>query len=297
MSNFTNSPLTSYARISGHSAPRTHAIDTITIHCYVGQVTAQQGCDYFATTDKDASANYVVGHDGSIGLCVPESNRSFCSSNSSNDDRAVTIEVACEPTHPYKVTDQALSALIELVTDVCCRNSIKELKWKADKSLIGQIDKQNMTVHRWFADKACPGDYLYNLHGKIAQEVNAKMNNGIKYRVHQQTYGWSGWKNEGEDAGVTGQAKRLEAIQIDPNGKQISVKAHIQGIGWVDYCVVTKDTIIGTTGQAKRLEAIEIHGAMVQCHIQTIGWASGYSNLQGTTGLAKRIEAVRIKSE
>lgn len=119
----------------------------------------------------------------------------------------------------------------------------------------------------------------------------------MKYRVHQQTYGWSDWKNEGEEAGVTGQAKRLEAIQIDPNGKQISVKAHIQGIGWIDYGVVTKDTIIGTTGQEKRLEAIEIYGAKVQCHIQTIGWASDYRNLQGTVGLAKRIEAVRIESE
>ncbi len=119
----------------------------------------------------------------------------------------------------------------------------------------------------------------------------------MKYRIHQQTYGWSDWKNEGDEAGVTQQAKRLEAIQIDPAGRQISVKAHIQGIGWKDYGIITKDTIIGTTGEARRLEAIEIHGAMIQCHIQTIGWASGYSNLQGTVGLAKRIESVRIKSE
>lgn len=118
----------------------------------------------------------------------------------------------------------------------------------------------------------------------------------MKYRIHQQTYGWSDWKNEGEEAGVTGKAKRLEAIQIDPAGRQISVKAHIQGIGWRDYGIITKDTIIGTTGEARRLEAIEIHGAVIQCHIQTIGWASGYSNLQGTVGLAKRIESVRIKS-
>lgn len=119
----------------------------------------------------------------------------------------------------------------------------------------------------------------------------------IKYRVHQQTYGWSDWKNEGQEAGITGQAKRLEAIQIDPQGHQITVKVHIQGIGWKDYGIITKDTIIGTTGQAKRIEAIEIHGAKVQCHIQTVGLASGYSNLQGTVGLAKRIESVKIQSE
>ena len=32
-----------------------------------------------------------------------------------------------------------------------------------------------MTVHRWFASKACPGDYLYNLHWQIAADVNAKL--------------------------------------------------------------------------------------------------------------------------
>lgn len=119
----------------------------------------------------------------------------------------------------------------------------------------------------------------------------------MKYRVHQQTYGWSDWKNEGEEAGVTGQAKRLEAIQIDPAGRQISVKAHIQGIGWRDYGIITKDTIIGTTGEARRLEAIEIHGAKVCCHMQTIGWAIDYMNLQGTLGCQKRIEAIKIKKE
>lgn len=30
-----------------------------------------------------------------------------------------------------------------------------------------------MTVHRWFAAKACPGNYLYYLHSQIAAEVNS----------------------------------------------------------------------------------------------------------------------------
>ena len=59
--------------------------------------------------------------------------------------------------------------------DICRRNGIKRLLWKGDKSLIGQVDKQNMTVHRWFAAKACPGDWLYSRHGQIADEVNAKL--------------------------------------------------------------------------------------------------------------------------
>ena len=178
---YTNSSLVTYKRLtSHHSGLRTHKIDTITIHCIVGQWTAKKGCDYFATTDRKASCNYVVGKDGSIGLCVEEKNCSWCSSNSSNDNRAITIEVASDTTHPYKVTDSALNSLIELIADICKRNDIKELKWKGDKSLIGQVDKQNMTVHRWFANKACCGDYLYNKHSYIAEQVNQKLNSATK---------------------------------------------------------------------------------------------------------------------
>lgn len=176
---FTNSPLVTYKRLTSHcSKNRNHAIDTITIHCIVGQWTAKQGCDYFATTDRDCSANYVVGKDGSIGLSVEEKDRSWCSSSSSNDHRAITIEVASDTTHPYAVTAEAYAALINLVADICKRNGIKKLLWKADKSLIGQVDKQNMTVHRWFAAKACPGEYLYERHSAIAAEVNARLNGG-----------------------------------------------------------------------------------------------------------------------
>lgn len=180
----SNSPLVTYTNITKNkTSPRNHAIDTITIHCIVGQWTAKQGCDYFATTDRECSANYVVGKDGSIGLSVPEADRSWCSSNRDNDNRAVTIEVASDTSHPYAVTDAAYAALIELVADICKRNGIKKLLWKADKSLIGQVDKQNMTVHRWFANKACPGDYLYQRHGAIAEAVNAKLGTGTEQTV------------------------------------------------------------------------------------------------------------------
>ena len=175
----SNSPLVTYSRISpNRTSPRNHKIDTVTIHCIVGQWTAKQGCDFFATTNRERSANYVVGKDGSIGLSVEEKDRSWCSSSRANDNRAVTIEVASDTAHPYKVTDQALAALVDLLADICRRNGIKALLWKGDKSLIGQVNKQNMTVHRWFAAKACPGDWLYSRHGQIAAEVNKRL--GVK---------------------------------------------------------------------------------------------------------------------
>lgn len=175
-SGFTNSPLVDYVKISPNkTSPRNHKIDTITIHCVVGQCSVETLGDVFAPTSRQASSNYGIGYDGKIGMYVEEKDRSWCSSNASNDHRAITIEVASDTTHPYAVNDKAYNALIELVADICKRNNIKELKWKGDKSLIGQIDKQNMTVHRWFANKACPGDYLYERHGDIAEKVNKKL--------------------------------------------------------------------------------------------------------------------------
>jgi hypothetical protein len=111
-------------------------------------------------------------------MYVEEKDRSWCSSSASNDHRAVTIEVASDTYAPYAVNSKAYASLINLVADICKRNGIKELKWKADKSLIGQVNKQNMTVHRWFASTSCPGDYLYSRMGDIASKVNAKLNSG-----------------------------------------------------------------------------------------------------------------------
>lgn len=121
------------------------------------------------------SCNYAVGYDGSIGIGVDEKDRSWCTCSRSNDHRAITIEVASASTHPYPVTDAAYKALIDLLVDICQRNDIKELKWEGKKSLVGQVDKQNMTVHRWFANKECPGDWLYARHGQIAAEVNERL--------------------------------------------------------------------------------------------------------------------------
>lgn len=172
----SNSSLVNYTKISpNRTSPRKHKIDTITIHCVAGQCSVERLGEIFAPKSRMASANYGIGPDGRIGMYVEEKDRSWCSSSSSNDNRAITIEVASDAKHPYAVTNAAYEALIELLVDICKRNKIESLKWHGDKSLIGQIDKQNMTVHRWFAKKECPGQYLYERHGQIAAEVNKKL--------------------------------------------------------------------------------------------------------------------------
>ena len=173
----SNSPLINYTRLSpNHSGRRNHVIDTISIHCMAGNASVETCGALFADPSRKASSNYGIGSDGRIALYVEEANRSWCTSNAANDHRAITIEVANNGGAPdWPVSDKAYAALLDLLTDICRRNNIKELLWKGDKSLIGQVDKQNMTVHRWFAAKACPGDYLYNRHGEIAAEVNRRL--------------------------------------------------------------------------------------------------------------------------
>lgn len=173
----SNSSLASYTKLSpNHSGARNHKIDTISIHCMAGNLSIESCGELFARSSTGASSNYGIGSDGRIALYVDEANRSWCTSSASNDHRAITIEVAnTVAATPYPVSDQAYAALINLLVDVCYRNGIERLLWKGDKSLIGQIDKQNMTVHRWFAAKDCPGEWLYSRHGQIAEEVNKRL--------------------------------------------------------------------------------------------------------------------------
>lgn len=172
-----NSKLATYTKLSPNcNKPRNHAIDTISIHCMAGNCSVEVCGEVFAPTSRQASSNYGVGSDGRIALYCDEANRSWCTSSGANDHRAITIEVANDGGAPeWHVSDKALSALIDLCADICKRNNIKALLWRGDKNLIGQVGKQNMTVHRWFAAKSCPGDYLFNKHGYIAAEVNKRL--------------------------------------------------------------------------------------------------------------------------
>lgn len=186
---YTNSSLVSVTLLSpNHSGQRTHAIDTITIHCVVGQCTAKRIGEIFQPTSRQASSNYGIGYDGEIGLYVEEKNRSWCSSSNANDQRAITIEVASDTSEPYAVTDKAYAALIELVTDICKRNGIKKLVWSTKKNdRVNHLNGCNMTVHRDYANKSCPGTYLYERHADIATKVNARLGVATEDKVDTPT--------------------------------------------------------------------------------------------------------------
>ena len=173
-----NSGLVDYIKISPNkSSPRKHKIDTITIHHMAGNLSVETCGNVFASASRQASSNYGIGSDGRIGMYVEEKDRSWCSSSASNDHRAITIEVANNSGGPdWTVSDKAIASLINLCEDICRRNDIPKLLWKNDKSLVGQVDKQNITIHNWFAATTCPGPYLTQKIPFVVDEVNKRLN-------------------------------------------------------------------------------------------------------------------------
>ncbi len=180
---YTNSPLVSYTKLSpNHSGQRTHSIDRITPHCVVGQCSVETLGSIFLPTSRQASCNYGIGADGRVGMYVEEKNRSWCSSSNANDQRAVTIECASDTTEPYAFKDVVYQKLITLCVDICKRNGKKKLLWLGDKdktlSYEPKSDEMVLTVHRWFANKSCPGSWMYARMGDLATKVTAQLGGG-----------------------------------------------------------------------------------------------------------------------
>ena len=180
---YTNSPLVVYTKLSpNHSGQRTHSIDRITPHCVVGQLSAESICGCFISPDRQASCNYGIGSDGRVSLCVEEKNRSWCTSSRENDQRAITIECASDSKHPYAFRDAVYTSLINLCIDICKRNGKSKLLWLGSKEKTiayePKADEMVLTVHRWYALKSCPGDWMYARMGDLASKVTAALNTG-----------------------------------------------------------------------------------------------------------------------
>ncbi len=135
----------------------------------------------------------------------------------------------------------------------------------------------------------------------------AYMHPWIGYSTHVQTYGWQGFKFDGETAGTSGQSKRLEGIQLklvdQPYEGSLQYRTHVQTYGWQDWTADGETS--GTTGEAKRLEAIQIQltGEMAKhfdvyyrVHSQTYSWLGWAKNGEsaGTEGYGKRLEAIEV---
>ena len=177
---YTNSPMVDYRQLSpNHSGQRTESIDRITPHCVVGQCTAEGLGEWFSKPSTQASSNYGIDRDGRIGMYVEEKNRSWCSSSNANDQRAVTIECASDTTEPYAFRDIVYQRLIALCVDICRRNGKTKLIWLGDKAKTLTYEPKPgemvLTVHRWFKQKPCPGNWMYARMGDLAEQVTARL--------------------------------------------------------------------------------------------------------------------------
>ena len=187
----SNSSLVTYTRLSpNHSGKRKHAVDRISPHCIVGQLSVEALGDIFASRARKASSNYGIGADGRIGMYVEEQNRSWCSSNAENDQRAVTIECASDANPPYEFKQIVYDRLVELCVDICKSNDKAKLLWLGDKvkslNYIPARDEMVLTVHRFFANKDCPGDWMFSRMGELARAVSEQLRAvPIFYRVRK----------------------------------------------------------------------------------------------------------------
>lgn len=183
----------SYTKLSpNNSGKRTMNIDRITPHCVVGQCSVETLGEIFSNTSIIASSNYGIGVDGRVGMYVPENKRSWCSSSAENDQRAVTIECASDTNEPYRMNDAVYKTLVKLCVDICKRNYKTALLWLGDKEkTLAYSPKSNemvLTVHRWFANKSCPGNWLYSRLGSLAESVTKELSKNVEpgnnlYRV------------------------------------------------------------------------------------------------------------------
>jgi hypothetical protein len=190
--NMSNSSLVTCTKTSpNHSGTRTHSIDRITPHCVVGQLSASAIGDCFTKRTAQASCNYGIGTEGGICLVVDESKRSWCSSSNNNDQRAVTIECASDSKAPYAFNTTVYNKLIDLCVDICKRNGKTKLLWLGDKEKTLNYnpakDEMVLTVHRWFANKSCPGDWMYTRMGDLANKVTAKLGGKVTTTAATET--------------------------------------------------------------------------------------------------------------
>lgn len=188
----SNSPFVSYTKLSpNHSGQRTHAIDRITPHCVVGQCSVETLGEIFLPTSRQASCTYGIGFDGRVGMYCEEKNRSWCSSSNANDQRAVTIECASDTTAPYAFKPVVYQTLIKLCVDICKRNGKTKLLWLGDKDTTLAYDpapdEMVLTVHRWFANKSCPGDWLHDRLDDLAAKVTQALSTGAEQEETDMT--------------------------------------------------------------------------------------------------------------
>ena len=284
---YTNSPLVDCVKMSpNHSGKRTHRIDHITPHCVVGQCSAERIGDCFPA-GREASCNYGIGYDGRVCLIVDEANRSWCTSSNANDQRAITIECASDSTHPYAFKDACYKKLVKLCIDICQRNGIKKMLWINNKEKALNYEPKAgegiFTVHRWYANKSCPGDWMYNRMGQLCDEVNAGLNGG-SYNPPEQgavvNYQAKVIADDGLNCRIQPYVANNNLIMTYPAGTILTITKEqngwgYTGTGWVslDYVEKIQNTVEGDDYMTRDQILKEIGDKYITTYSELPDWA------------------------
>ena len=201
---FTNSPLVIYSKITKNKSNRkldgktikAEDLRYIAIHCTCSS-SKHQSCkntvDWFYRIGEDksreASSNYVVGEDG-VALSVDEKYRAWTTGGNKSysggfygimtgriaDYYGITIETVSDMSHPYAITDKTEDNLVSLVSDICKRYNKKRFEYinDAEKTLKTEVpsDTFRLVLHKWTANKSCPGADIESRLPRIVERVN-----------------------------------------------------------------------------------------------------------------------------
>ena len=304
---YTNSSLVSYTKLSpNHSGQRTHSIDRITPHCVVGQCSVETLGSIFLPTSRQASCNYGIGVDGRVGMYVEEKNRSWCSSSNANDQRAVTIECASDTTEPYAFNDVVYNRLVELCTDICRRNGKTKLLWLGDKTktlnYTPASDEMVLTVHRWFANKSCPGNWMYARMGDLASKVTAALGSSAETATPTEQEKTAGTIKAGDLVTITGSTyyngktipgwvKKLRWYVVEVSGDRAVINKDESGKYAIMSPVKTSSLAVAgaATAETYRVHTV-VHGDTLWAIAKKyLGNGSRYKEIVSLNGLTSNV--------
>ena len=304
---YTNSSLVSYTKLSpNHSGQRTHSIDRITPHCVVGQCSVETLGNIFLPTSRQASCNYGIGVDGRVGMYVEEKNRSWCSSSSANDQRAVTIECASDTTEPYAFKDVVYNRLVELCTDICKRNGKNKLLWLGDKTKTLNCspasDEMVLTVHRWFANKSCPGNWMYARMGDLASKVTSALGGSTETVTPTEQDNSSAAINVGDLVTITGSTyyngkaipgwvKKLRWYVVEVSGDRAVVNKDESGKYAIMSAVKTSALAVAgaATTETYRVHTVAHGDTLWAIAKKYLGSGSRYKEIVSLNGLKSNV--------
>lgn len=188
------SDLATIERISPNKGvPRTKPLRRLSPHCVAGNLSVESILGLPAFHDgKTASAGYAIGSDGRKGLGVEETNRPWTTSSSTNDNEAITFEIANNGGAPdWRMSDAAINAFLDMAVEICQFYGYKKVNYQSKPSTVARgtaateawiktwakSDEMIITLHTWYVNRSCPGPYFSRQLPWLVKEMNYRLQN------------------------------------------------------------------------------------------------------------------------